>query len=63
MMEKVFLGVILIIVLAAVVRTVVRVANSSKDSKPAACAGCPFDSKCEMQDKQHMNGCGSDESE
>jgi hypothetical protein len=58
--EKALLGVILIVALVAIVRTVVRVMNSSDDSKPPACAGCPFDSKCEMQDKPHASECGGD---
>ena len=36
-----FLSVFPIVALVAIVRTVVRVMNSSDDSKPPACAGCP----------------------
>jgi hypothetical protein len=61
--EKVLLGAILIVVLVAVVRTVMRAVNSSEDSKPAGCTGCPFDSKCVMQDRPHTSECGSDEGE
>jgi hypothetical protein len=62
--EKSLLGVVLIIVLVAIVRSVHRsIAANADGSKPAACAGCPFDSKCEMQDKPHVNACGGDESE
>jgi hypothetical protein len=63
MIEKALLGVILIVAVVAIVRTVLRVVNSGDDSKSPACAGCPFDSKCAMQDKPHMNGCGSNEGE
>jgi len=63
-MEKALLGVILIIVLVAIVRSVHRaIAANADGSKPPVCSGCPFDSKCEMQSKPHMGGCGGDESE
>jgi hypothetical protein len=64
MLEKLLLGVILVVVLAVIVRSVIRaLASSERGSKPPSCAGCPFDSKCEMQDKPHADGCGSDASE
>jgi hypothetical protein len=63
-MEKVLLGAILIVVLAAIVRSVHRAITANADgSKPPSCSGCPFVSKCEMQDRPHMGGCGEDECE
>jgi hypothetical protein len=64
MIERLLLGIILIVVLVIILRAVRRtVARSADDSKPPACAGCPFDSKCEMQDKPHVSSCGSDAGE
>lgn len=59
-MEKAMLAVILIVAVTALVRIVWRSMASANDpSKPPSCAGCPFTSKCEMQDQPHLDGCGS----
>jgi hypothetical protein len=61
-MEKVVLGVILVVAVAVLVRMLWRsIARANDPSKPAGCAGCPFDSKCEMQDKPHAGACGSEQ--
>jgi len=58
-MEKIVLGVILIVAVTVLIGMVWRsIARASDPSKPAGCAGCPFDSKCEMQDKPHAGECG-----
>jgi hypothetical protein len=56
--EKALLGVILIVAVVAIVRIVRRSLAAAADSSSPGCAGCPFESKCEMQDKPHMDGCG-----
>ena len=53
-MDKVLLGVMLVVAVAVLVRILWRsIARANDPSKPPACAGCPFDSKCEMQNKPH----------
>ena len=59
-MDKVVLGVILVVAVAVLARILWRsIARANDPSKPPSCAGCPFDSKCEMQDKPHPNESGS----
>ena len=59
-MEKIVLGVILAVAVAVLARMVWRsVARASDPTKPPSCGGCPFDSKCQMQDQPHLDGCGS----
>ena len=58
-MEKLLLAMILVVALAVLVRTVRRsIAAAGDPSKPGGCAGCPFDSKCEMQNRPHADQCG-----
>lgn len=58
-MEKAMLGVILIVAATALVRIVWRsIASANDPSQPPPCAGCPFTSKCDMQDRPHIDGCG-----
>ena len=53
---------VLVVAVVALVRIVRRsLAAANDSSKPAGCAGCPFDSKCEMQSKPHAEACGSEE--
>jgi len=60
-MEKVVLGVILLVAVAVLVRILWRsIARANDPTKPAGCAGCPFGSKCEMQDKPHADACGGE---
>jgi len=57
-MEKAILGVILLGAVVLLVRMVVRTLRAAADgSKPAACAGCPFDSECKMQGRAHASEC------
>jgi hypothetical protein len=59
-MEKVMLAVVLIVAVVALIRIVRRsIAAANDPSKAPACAGCPFGSKCEMQDQPHVDSCGS----
>ena len=59
-MDKVVLGVILVVAVSVLVRILWRsIARANDPSKSPACGGCPFDSKCEMQDKPHISDCGS----
>ncbi|MCK4409954.1 MAG: hypothetical protein KAW67_07705 [Candidatus Eisenbacteria sp.] len=59
-MDKVVLGVILVVAVSVLVRILWRsIARANDSSKPASCVGCPFDSKCEMQDKPHLDRYGS----
>ena len=59
-MEKVVLGVILVVAVAVLVRILWRsIVRANDPSKPPSCAGCPFDSKCEMQDQPHLSNRGS----
>lgn len=61
-MERVVLGIILVVAVTVLARIIWRsVARASDPARPAACAGCPFDSKCEMQNKPHVDECGSDD--
>ena len=61
-MEKIVLGLILFVAVAVLVRILWRsLARANDASKPAGCAGCPFDSKCEMQSKPHAEACGSEQ--
>lgn len=58
-MEKVVLTAILLVALAVVARIVWRTLTATRDgSKSPACAGCPFDSKCAMQHREHLGSCG-----
>ena len=58
-MEKVVLGVILVAAVLVLARIVWRSVSAANDgSKPPSCSGCPFDSKCEMQDRPKMTDCG-----
>jgi hypothetical protein len=58
-MEKILLGVILIAAVAVLLRMLWRsIAHASDTSKTPGCAGCPFDSKCQMQDRKHDDQCG-----
>lgn len=59
-MEKALLAVILAVAVVAIVRIVRRSLAAASDSSPA-CAGCPFDSKCHMQDRPHLDECGGDD--
>ena len=60
-MEKVVLGAILLVAVAALVRMLGRsVARANDPTRPAGCGGCPFGSKCEMQDKPHVDACGGE---
>ncbi len=55
-MDKVLLGVILVVAVSVLVRILWRsIARANDPSKPPSCGGCPFDSKCEMQDKPHVS--------
>ncbi|MFH1864828.1 MAG: hypothetical protein ABIK85_02995 [Candidatus Eisenbacteria bacterium] len=59
-MEKVILGVILVVAVSVLVRIVWRsVARANDPSRPPSCGSCPFGSKCEMQDRPHIDECGS----
>ncbi len=50
-MEKFWLGVILVAAVGGLVVMLRRSVRHADDpSKPPSCAGCPFSSKCEMQD-------------
>ena len=60
-MQELLLALILIVAIYFLVRFVWRSLSAPDDSsKPPSCAGCPFDSKCEMQDKPHVEPCGSE---
>jgi hypothetical protein len=63
MFQKVLLVVILLTAIAVIVRAVLRSIASVRDEKPPSCAGCPFDSACEMQHKRHTTTPGSDNGE
>jgi len=64
MIEKVVLGVILLAALMFIARLVMRaIASGTDGSKPPSCAGCPFDSKCQMQDREHLSEFGGDTNE
>jgi hypothetical protein len=59
-MDKVLLGVILVVAVSVLVRILWRSVARAKDpSKPSPCGGCPFDSKCEMQNQPHASEHGS----
>ncbi len=59
-MDKVLLGVILVVAVSVLVRILWRSIGRANDpSKPPSCGGCPFDSKCEMQNKPHVSDQGS----
>jgi hypothetical protein len=59
-MDKVVLGVILVVAVSVLVRILWRsIARANDPSKPPSCGGCPFDSKCQMQDQPHVSDCGS----
>jgi len=59
-MDKVLLGVILVVAVSVLVRILWRsIARANDPSKPPSCGGCPFDSKCQMQDQPHISDCGS----
>lgn len=59
-MDKVVLGVILVVAVSVLVRILWRSIGRANDpSKPPSCGGCPFDSKCTMQDQPHISDCGS----
>ncbi len=59
-MDKVLLGVILVVAVSVLVRILWRsIARANDPSKSPSCGGCPFDSKCEMQDKPHVSEHGS----
>jgi hypothetical protein len=53
--ERVVLGGILVAAVAALVWMVVRsIRKASRRTSNASCAGCPFEPKCQMQDRQHL---------
>ena len=59
-MDRVLLGVIRVVAVSVLVRTLWRsIARANDPSKPPSCAGCPFASKCEMQNRPHPDECGS----
>ncbi len=59
-MDKVLLGVILVVAVSVLVRILWRsIARANDPSKPPSCGGCPFDSKCEMQNQPHVSEHGS----
>jgi len=59
-MDKVVLGVILVVAVSVLVRILWRsIARANDPSKPPSCGGCPFDSKCQMQDQPHVSDGGS----
>lgn len=63
-MEKAVLTIILIAAVAILARIVWRSVSRAVDpSKPPACEQCPFDSKCEMQNRPHAETCGVDGNE
>ena len=63
-METAILAVILVVALAVLARIVWRSVSASREGAgPASCAGCPFNSKCAMQDRQHMDECGDEEND
>jgi hypothetical protein len=57
-MESVILIAILAGALAVLARIVWRTFAARDGSKPPTCAGCPFDSKCAMQHREHLESCG-----
>ena len=60
-MQGFLLALILVVAVLVLARIVWRSVSAASDpSKPPSCAGCPFDSKCEMQDKPHVEPCGSE---
>ena len=64
-MDKVLLGVILVVAISVLVRILWRsIARANDSSKAPSCSGCPFDSKCEMQSRPHVgeHGSAADES-
>ncbi len=59
-MDKVLLGVILVVAVSVLVRILWKsIARANDPSKSPACAGCPFYSKCEMQNHPHVTEHGS----
>ncbi len=59
-MEKVLLGVILVVAVSVLVRILWRsMARANDPSKPPSCSACPFDNKCEMQNQPHVGEHGS----
>jgi hypothetical protein len=59
-MDRVLLGVILVVAVSILVRILWRSSGRANDpSKPPSCSGCPFDSKCEMQNQPHVSDYGS----
>ena len=59
MMEKVMLAVVLVVAIVGLIRIVRRsIAAANDPSKSPGCAGCPFDSKCQMQSQPHVGECG-----
>ena len=59
-MDKVLLGVILVVAVSVLVRILWRSIGRANDpSKPPSCAECPFNSKCEMQNRPHPDEWGS----
>ncbi|MBN2564595.1 MAG: hypothetical protein JXB46_02680 [Candidatus Eisenbacteria bacterium] len=54
-MEQIVLGIILAAAVAALVWIVLRqIRRASGRTLNPSCAGCPFEPKCEMQDRQHL---------
>jgi hypothetical protein len=61
-MERIVLGIILAVAVVILARIVWRsIARAGDSSDPAGCTACPFESKCEMQDRPHLDSCGSDD--
>jgi hypothetical protein len=64
MTERIILACVLLAALAVIVQSVRRaLTGRGDDGKPPSCAGCPFDSKCQMQDRDRAETQGNDSDE